>query len=152
MIVTFCGHSTFSPKPTDEARMIKILEDISKETPITFYLGGYGDFDHFAKHCAENYKKIYPESKLIFVSPYLGKWLDDRRDYIKQYDETVYPDIETVPLKFAISKRNEWMIRESDYVIAFVRVHFGGAYNSLLYADKHKKAYVNFYEGKYELY
>lgn len=151
MIVAFCGHSTFSPKPIYEDRIMNILEDVSNGAPITFYLGGYGDFDHFAKRCAENYKKKYPESKLIFVTPYLGKWLDDRRDYIKQYDETVYPDIETVPLKFAISKRNEWMVNESDYVIAYVQTHYGGAYNMLLYAHKHNKPYTNIYDGKYEL-
>ena len=37
----------------------------------------------------------------------------------KLYDSTLYPPLENVPYKFAISKRNEWMINESDLIIAF---------------------------------
>ena len=44
------------------------------------------------------------------------------------------------------------MINHSDHLIAYVRTHFGGAYNALLYADKHNKPYTNLYSDNYELY
>ena len=41
--------------------------------------------------------------------------------------DTIYPEgLETVPRRFAIIKRNEWMIEHSDTVITYVR-HSGGA-------------------------
>lgn len=62
----------------------------------------------------------------------MNKWLDERKDYIeKEYDEILYPELEQTPLKFAISKRNEWMVKHADYVFAYVNTHYGGAYNAL---------------------
>lgn len=153
MIITFCGHSQFSETPNDEKNLLELFEKIANGRHIDFYLGGYGNFDAFAKHCAKKYKEKHPDTRVIFVTPYLNKWLDDRREFFeKEYDEILYPELENMPLKYAISKRNKWMISHSDYLIAYVRTHYGGAYNALLYADKHKKPYTNLYIGNYELY
>ena len=62
------------------------------------------------------------------------------------YDSVVYPPLEQVPLKFAISKRNEWMISQSDFVIAYVEHSFGGAYQGLHYARQKGKRIVNLAE------
>lgn len=84
---------------------------------------------------------------MIFVTPYLGKWLNDRKSYFKsEYDEIIYPELEHVPLKFAINKRNEWMIDHADFVFTYVVSYFGGAYNALAYAKKQSKPYINLYE------
>lgn len=153
MIITFCGHSNFRAEQDDESRLLNLLEEISKGQQLDFYLGGYGNFDYFAKDCAKKFKEKHPDARVIFVTPYLNKWLNDRKDYFeKEYDEILYPEIESVPLKFAISKRNEWMVNNADYVIGYVSTHYGGAYNTLLYAHKHKKPYTNLYKGNYELY
>lgn len=146
MIITFCGHSNFRVERDCETRMITLLEEISKGRQIDFYLGGYGNFDSFAKECAKKFKKKHPDSRVVFITPYLNKWLDDRRSYLeKEYDEIIYPELEGVPMKFAISKRNEWMVNQADYVIAYVCTHRGGAYKTLLYAHKHNKPYTNMY-------
>lgn len=153
MIITFCGHSNFRAEQGDQIRLLKLLEEISKGQQIDFYLGGYGNFDCFAKDCAKKFKEKHPDARVIFITPYLNKWLDDRRDYFeKDYDEIIYPEIEGVPLKFAISKRNEWMVKQADYVIGYVCTHCGGAYKTLLYAHKHKKPYTNIIKGNFELY
>ena len=35
--------------------------------------------------------------------------------------ETIYPEgLEYTPRRFAISKRTQWMVQQSDYVIAYV--------------------------------
>ena len=154
MIITFCGHSKYSEGATDESKLLKLFDELSNGGEgITFYLGGYGDFDAFCKKCAKQYKALHPNAKLLFITPYLDKWLDDRREYLqREYDGIIYPEIENVPLRYAISKRNEWMVREADHVIAYVRSHYGGAYQTLLYAHKHNKPYTNLYKGNYELY
>lgn len=153
MIITFCGHSTYSGSANDEEKLIKLFDEISNGEDITFYFGGYGGFDAFCKQCATKYKQLHPNTKLLFITPYLGKWLDNRKEHLQiEYDEIVYPEIESVPPKFAISKRNEWMVQQSDHVIGYVKTHFGGAYNTLLYAHKHKKTYTNIYQGNYKLY
>ena len=153
MIITFFGHSNFRNEPDDESRLLALFEDISNGEQIDFYLGGYGNFDSFAKNCARKYKETHPNARVIFITPYLGKWLDERKDYLeKEYDEIIYPEIESAIPKFAIIKRNEWMVNHADYVFAYVQTHYGGAYKSLLYAHKHQKPYTNLYKGNYELY
>ena len=42
---------------------------------------------------------------------------------------SLYPDgMEYVPKRFAVSHRNDWMIKHSNFVICCIRHHFGGAY------------------------
>ena len=64
------------------------------------------------------------------------------------YDSSVYPPIENVPMRFAINKRNEWMINQADLVIAYVDHTFGGAYKTLQYAKRKKKQIINLAEQK----
>lgn len=153
MIITFCGHSNYTSSLEDEERLLKVLEIVARDKQVMFYLGGYGGFDSFARKCARRYKQRHKNAKVIFIAPYLGKWLNERKEILqKHYDEIIYPEIENVPKKFAIIKRNEWMVDRADYVFAYVSKHYGGAYRTLLYAHKHKKPYTNLYPGDYELY
>ncbi len=152
MIITFCGHSNYSSSLEDEERLLKLFDIVACGKQVDFYLGGYGCFDSFALKCAKKYKQSHKDAKLVFITPYLDKWLDNKKDILeKDYDEIVYPAIELVPRKFAIIKRNEWMIDNADYLFAYVKTHYGGAYRTLLYAHKRKKSYTNIYQGEYEL-
>ena len=43
-------------------------------------------------------------------------------------EDTLFPDgMESVPKKYAISKRNDWMIQHSDYAVCYVHKITGGA-------------------------
>ncbi len=47
------------------------------------------------------------------------------------YDKfnTIYPDgLENVPYKFAIYRRNEWMLKRSEMVVTYVHHNSGGAF------------------------
>ena len=143
MIVTFCGHSKSYIEEEEKLRILEILENEHADE-ITFYLGGYGAFDSTALECSKTYKKAHPNSKVVLITPYPhSKNLEYANDI---FDEVVYPELEHVPPKFAILKRNEWMIDNSDVVVAFVKQDFGGAYKALEYARRRKKAIVNIAE------
>ena len=153
MNITFFGHSNYSSSLKDEERLLELLEKVACGRQVHFYLGGYGGFDSFALNCAIKYKQNHKDTRLIFVTPYLNKWLNERKDILeKNYDEIVYPEIERVPKRLAITKRNEWMVDQADCLFVYVRTHYGGAYRALLYAHKRKKPYTNLYSGEYELY
>ena len=152
MIISFCGHSAFRENNEIQKDLLNLLEKEINGKEVVFYLGGYGNFDGFARKCCTLYKEKHSNAKLIFITPYLGKWLDERKDYLtSQYDEIIYPDIENTPPKFAISKRNEWIVEKSDLIIAYVELHFGGAYNSLIHAKRKNKRFINLVKD-YELY
>lgn len=143
-IITFCGHKDFfKDYELYKNKIISIIEEITDKKSAIFYLGGYGGFDLLAYSACKEYKKKYSESKLIFVTPYLDeKYLNDRN--IKEdYDEILFPDLEKTPKRFAILKRNEFMVLHSDYLIAHIEHSWGGAYKSLQHAIKQKIPFIN---------
>ena len=48
-----------------------------------------------------------------------------------------------IPPRFAILKRNEWMVEHADLVIAYVRHEWGGAYKMYRHAEKMQKEIFN---------
>ena len=153
MIIAFFGHSNYESNLNDKELILKILNTIACGNQINFYFGGYGNFDNFALECVKEFKKTNKNAKLFFITPYINEWLNERKDILKKtYDEIIYPEIELVPKKFAILKRNEWIVLKADFVIGYVKTHYGGAYKALLYDKKHKKPYINLYKGNYLLY
>ena len=58
-------------------------------------------------------------------------------------EHTILPDgIETVPLRFAISYRNKWMIEQSDYAVTYVTRSWGGAARFKELAEKKEKVII----------
>lgn len=79
----------------------------------------------------------------IFVTPYILPSYKERNDFMRRhYDEILYPPLETVPYRLAIIRRNEWMVNQAEIVIAYVRHSWGGAAQTLEYAEKRKKKII----------
>ena len=87
-------------------------------------------------------KKRYPQIELVLVLAYLN----DRRD-TSGYDRTLYPPLETVPRRFAISHRNRWMVEVSDVVVAYVLHDWGGAATTLRCAKQKAKQIISYCDG-----
>ena len=135
MTVTFCGHRSVPEPEIIKAWLNKTVEELIREGADCFLLGGYGQFDRLAAAVVRKQKERHPAIRSVLVLPYL-----DRKYDASLYDESIYPPLEIVPRRFAISRRNEYMIDTADCVIAFVTHDFGGAYTSLCYAQrKHKR-------------
>lgn len=145
MIITFCGHSQYTGSKEDEAKILSLLTEKIGDCPAELYLGGYGAFDEFARKCGKKYQEKHPNTKLILITPYITidyqkNRLDGQKD---KYDAILYPELENVPLKFAIWHRNRWMVEKADLVIAYVNYEWGGAYQTYKYAKKKRKGIVN---------
>ena len=137
--VTFCGHGEIHGENELKEWLERTVEDLIKNGAEIFLLGGYGRFDSMAALTVWDLKKRYPHIKSTLVVPYL-----DRKYPSKYYDDTLYPSLENVPKRFAISKRNEWMVNEADVVVAYVIHSWGGAAKTLEYAERKKKKIINF--------
>ena len=62
------------------------------------------------------------------VTSIKGKVLERKKNEYDSFTNTVYPEgIETVPKRFAISWRNKWMLKESDYVVTYITHTWRGA-------------------------
>ncbi len=49
------------------------------------------------------------------------------------------PEVESAPYKFAISARNRYMAKNTDFVIAYINREYGGAYDAVNIAQNNKK-------------
>ncbi len=145
MIVTFCGHAHFSKTEEYERKVLAFLEEKVGDQPAEMYLGEYGEFDGFAYDCCQKYKAIHPNISLVFVTPYLtATYQCNHLEYQKtRYDSILYPEIEDKPTKYAIIYRNKYMAEKADYVIAYVRHDWGGAYTTYKHAQKKGKEIFN---------
>ena len=144
MIISFFGHSDFYQNPTDTETILNKLENLYIDNKIDFYLGGYGRFDGFALSLCKKFKQTHKNCKIFYITPYLDNHLASRKDYLeKNFDEIIYPPIEQTPKRFAISKRNEWIINQSDFIIFYVWKGYGGAYNSYKQAKRKNKPFIN---------
>lgn len=143
MIIVFVGHGRlYSVNGLFEALTQEIEKYVLLNQKISFYCGGIGDFDNLcAKACLE-VKKKSKNCELLLIIPYINSV--NKENIL--YDGIIYPPIENVPLKFAINYRNRWMIDKADVIIAYVDHSFGGAYNTVKYAESKKKRVINLAE------
>ena len=107
----------------------------------TFYLGNYGNFDHIMSRETRILKEKYPHIKRVLVIPYATKEIEMNRMYYETYyDCIILPDkARTVHPKFAIPKKNEWVIDNSDVVITCPASYYGGSRRAEEYAQKKNK-------------
>lgn len=141
MIVTFCGHRDFVESADIEERLTAILEKYAnKSDRLICYNGGYGNFDYFAAKCVQRLHGRYSNIRNCLVLPYIDQpFLDRIAVFTNRFDETIYPPLENVPRKYAIIRRNEWMVDSADVVIACVKYSWGGAARTLEYARRKRK-------------
>ena len=124
MTCTFFGHRD-APNEI-EPILISVLEElITNEHVELFYVGNQGRFDNMVRKSLKQLKEKYSFIRYWVVLAYMpGK----KDAFCEEDDDTIYPEgLETTPPKYAISKRNRWMIEQSDYVITFVEYSQGGA-------------------------
>jgi len=142
--VTFCGHRDAWGIDNLTPVVIAAIEKAAQGDKVQFLMGGNGAFDGFALRCGKAYKTAHPDATLLFVTPYLDpEYLARRNIEWSDFDGVVVPPIEGTPPKYAIRRRNEYMVDQADLVIAYVDRIRGGAYTTLCYAYKRSKAYCN---------
>ena len=140
-ICTFAGHGEIYGENTLKEKLKKeIINLIENQGVTTFYNGGKGQFDWLCADCVKELRKDYPFIKSYMIFSYLpGKKNEFDSNPYKDFDGTIYPyGLEFVPKRFAIVKRNEWVIDNSSFLITYINHKWGGAYRTLEYAKRKK--------------
>ncbi len=121
MTIAFFVHREFIGSAELEEELTRQLEKIIGENECEMLFCGYSMFDSFAYRCA-NDLRVRKNIRMIFVTPYITEgYLKNHVEIIKhRYDTVIYPELEEVPYKFAITARNKWMVSSSDLKIFFV--------------------------------
>ena len=136
MTCTFFGHRD-TPKEKEPILKSTLIDIIENKNVDTFYVGNNGNFDRMVCTVLSELSSVYPIKYYIVLS-YVPKQKTENSE------RTILPEgIETVPLRFAISYRNKWMIEQSDYVVTCVSRSWGGAAQFKELAEKKGKTVIN---------
>ena len=119
----FFGHREVTHNIREKLTAI-ITKLITEENVTEFYVGNQGQFDSMVYSVLKELKAKYPQIRYTVVLAYMPD------EHIKEVygENTLFPDgMESVPKKFAISKRNDWMIQQSRFAVCYVHKITGGA-------------------------
>lgn len=136
---TFAGHREIFD--LDESRVVEILERLLKvEQETTCYVGGKGKFDVLCANAVRALKRRHPDT-LILTLPYMEQRINTNKEYYESsFDEILIPmELSGIHCNRAIIACNRWMADRADCLIVMVRRNYGGAYQTLKYAKRHRK-------------
>ena len=141
-ICGFCGHSD-APKCIRSKLKETITSLICKEHVQIFYVGSNGAFDRMAIDVLQDLHSSYPKIQYYQILAYMPRPESTSLNSCP----TIFPEgLENVPCRAAIPRRNKWLVEQSDFLIAYVTRTFGGAANTLTYAQKRKIKIINLSE------
>lgn len=138
-ICTFFGHKECPDSIKPQLRDV-LIDLITNHDVDMFYVGNQGQFDAIVRGVLRELKKECPQINYAVVLAYIpGK----QTEY-NNYSDTMLPEgIESVHPRYAISWRNNWMLRQSDYVVTYITHSWGGAAQFAETAKHQKKTVIN---------
>ena len=132
---TFFGHRDCCG--LDKGMLLRAIEDLICQGVETFYVGNEGAFDWSVYSCLKKLRERYPRIRVCVVLAYLPA-----PSIEQDMADAMYPPIEGHP-KFAIERRNRWMIASSDYCLCYINHSWGGAYKFAMLAKGQGLPVVN---------
>ena len=140
MTCCFFGHRDTPYQIKNDLR--DLLIKLIKEKKIDrFLVGNNGNFDGLVISVLSELQPQFPDLQCFVV---LYAYHPHKQE---QYLlETLYPaELETAPPRFAIDRRNRWMLAQSDLVVGYIAYSTGGASHFFNLARKHGKETYNLF-------
>lgn len=143
-VCTFFGHRDCpaSIKPILRAVVVELIEQHGVDR---FFVGRQGAFDAMAHSVLQELAEVHPHISYAVV---LERLPGPRDKAIWDFSDTIFPEgLETVPPRFAISKRNDWMLKQADFVVTYIAHGWGGAAQYAKKAQRQSKRVLNLAEN-----
>ena len=136
---TFFGHRDCPDTIKPKLRQV-LIDLIENHNVDMFYIGNQGCFDAIVRSVLRDLHREYPQINYAVVLAYMpGK----QTEY-EDYSDTMLPEgIESVHPRYAISWRNNWMLKQSDYVVTYITHSWGGAAQYAKRAKNQKKKAID---------
>ncbi|MBQ3077115.1 MAG: hypothetical protein IJC43_04595 [Clostridia bacterium] len=140
MVCTFFGHSdcyaNISPV------LLPILRQLVGEGVDTFLVGNHGGFDGKVYAALRRLKEELPAIQYHVILAYPP----GRQEEFPAYppEVTLCPEgVENGPPRFAITRRNRWMVEQADVVITYITHPWGGAAQFVRMAERRGKRIIH---------
>lgn len=136
---TFFGHRDCPETIKPKLRAV-LVDLITNHGADMFYVDNQGQFDAYVRSVLRGLKQEYPRIQYAVVLAYTPGKQNEYGDY----SDTMLPEgIESVHPRYAISWRNNWMLKQSDYVVTYITHTWGGAAKYAKKASNSGKFVVN---------
>ena len=146
MNCTFFGHKD-TPLNVKEKLKVAILDLVDNHGVKNFLVGNNGNFDSMAQRVL---KEVIRSRDDVTFSIVLSRI--DEKALTDNQEMTVFPEqLENVLARFAISKRNDWLIKNSDFAITFVKYTCTNAYKLMNKALKRGLFVVNIFSSNVDI-
>ena len=149
--VSFFGHRMIDDVLEIENRLEQLIRTLlSEHEYVEFLVGRDGEFDQLVSSAIRRCKREYrsDNSSHIWVLPYLtAEYRDNKESFRDYYDEIeVCESAAGSHYKNAHQTRNRAMVDRSDLVVFCIQHESGGAWQTMKYAKKQGKPYINLKE------
>ena len=139
-VCTFFGHRDCPEAVRPKLREV-LVELIERHGVDRFYVGRQGAFDAMVRSVLRELTELYPHISYAVV---LERLPLPRDQAVWDFSDTIFPKgLELVPPRFAISRRNLWMLKQADLVVTYVTHGWGGAAQFGEKARRQKKTVIN---------
>ena len=135
----FIGHKSGSREIKD--RLLQTIEGLILNQQVKrFYVGTEGGFDRLVYEVLDELNGQYP-IEIVVVLAYLNRAPEQPYYDLKR---TLFPDeLSKTPLRFAIRRRNSFMMKQSKFVVCYLNHPYSNAYGNIVEAVKKKKTVIN---------
>ena len=145
-ICTFFGHRDCPCTEEIENNLKQAIKKLINEGYDEFWVGSQGNFDWLVHLVLKQIKQDFPHIReCIILASDPDKYSSTRLESLReQYDDIICPEeIFEGPAKFAITRRNKYMVENCDAVICYIEYEKGGAYDTVKTANKLNKRIFN---------
>ena len=136
---TFFGHRECPNEIQPKLR--EVLIDLIENYDVRmFYVGNQGQYDAIVRRVLCGLKAEYPEIDYAVVLAYMPKGKEEYEDL----SDTLLPEeVAAVPPRYAIDRRNKWMLKHTGFVVTYITHDWGGAAKFAKMAEKQGKKIDN---------
>ncbi len=138
-VCTFFGHRDCPESIQDDPKAV-LTKLIVEQGVELFYTGNQGQFDAMVRYVLRGLAQDYPHIRYAVVLAYMPGKASEYEDHF----DTMFPEgLEKVHPRYAISRRNDWMLQQADFVVTYVTHPWGGAARYAQQAERMGKAVLS---------
>lgn len=141
---TFFGHRDCPASIRDKLNAV-LIDLIEHHGVDTFYFGNHGLFDATVQSVLSQLKTVYPQIQCTIVLAYMPS-IHHAFQPAEGITTLLPDDIENAPRRFAIVRRNTWMLKHAAYVVAYVAYSASKAAEFTAMAQKQGRTVINLHD------
>ena len=138
MVCLLFGHGDASDEFINLVKA-KIFEIVRDYEDVEFLVGNNGNFDFISQKALREISEGNESFQYYIVLSRI-----DERALVGDNSSTIFPEgQELVPKRFAISRRNDWLLKRADMALCYVRYVASNSYKLLKKAERRGVSVIN---------